>query len=289
MKITACRAASLGALTLVAVAMFAPGVALAVDATAAQALARQNNCFKCHAVDKKKEGPAWKEVAAKLKSDNGCRGKAVQAPHDRTEGEIRGRPPEDHPIIKSKTPTRPRTGRAGSCRFNSDRGELATEQSNDESPACGNGTKQKGERHETRSGTQFARLHRHSDWPSARPAPCRGPAGMTSKDDRVKEALAKDAVCTKCHDESDNKPILSYYQTRHGVKADARTPGCQTCHGASDAHVKNPQGVTPRPLPDIGVRNRPEARLVRRRSDGRPASPVTSRATAPTGRAASHQ
>jgi DmsE family decaheme c-type cytochrome len=73
---------------------------------------------------------------------------------------------------------------------------------------------------------------------------------MSSKEDRVKEALAKDAVCTKCHDESDNKPILAYYQSRHGVKADPRTPGCQTCHGASGAHVKNPQGVTPRPPPD---------------------------------------
>ena len=70
------------------------------------------------------------------------------------------------------------------------------------------------------------------------------------QDDRVKEALAKDAVCTKCHDENDNKPILAYYQSRHGVKADARTPGCQTCHGGSVAHVKNPQGVSPRPAPD---------------------------------------
>jgi DmsE family decaheme c-type cytochrome len=67
----------------------------------------------------------------------------------------------------------------------------------------------------------------------------------------VKAALAKDAVCTKCHEENDNKPILAYYQTRHGVKADERTPGCQTCHGASDTHVKNPQGTSPRPLPDV--------------------------------------
>ena len=66
-----------------------------------------------------------------------------------------------------------------------------------------------------------------------------------------KEALAKDAVCTKCHDENDNKPILAMYQTRHGVKADARTPGCQTCHGASVDHVKNPKGTKVRPLPDV--------------------------------------
>jgi DmsE family decaheme c-type cytochrome len=35
------------------------------------------------------------------------------------------------------------------------------------------------------------------------------------------------------------------------VKADARTPGCQTCHGTSDAHVKNPQGSRVRPSPDV--------------------------------------
>jgi DmsE family decaheme c-type cytochrome len=52
-------------------------------------------------------------------------------------------------------------------------------------------------------------------------------------------SLQGDAVCTRCHDESESKPILSMYKTPHGVKADARTPGCQTCHGSSEAHLKN--------------------------------------------------
>lgn len=39
----------------------------AVDADAAQALLKKSNCLKCHAVDKKKEGPAFKETAAKYK------------------------------------------------------------------------------------------------------------------------------------------------------------------------------------------------------------------------------
>jgi cytochrome c len=42
-------------------------VARAADAAAAQALARQNNCFRCHGIDKGKDGPAWKEVAAKYR------------------------------------------------------------------------------------------------------------------------------------------------------------------------------------------------------------------------------
>lgn len=51
--------------------------------------------------------------------------------------------------------------------------------------------------------------------------------------------MAGDKVCTECHDENDNKAILAVYKGRHGVKADGRTPGCQSCHGASVAHVKN--------------------------------------------------
>jgi len=41
--------------------------AQAVDADAAQALMKKSNCFKCHSLDKKKDGPAYQEVAAKLK------------------------------------------------------------------------------------------------------------------------------------------------------------------------------------------------------------------------------
>lgn len=39
-----------------------------VDAEAAQALAKKNDCFKCHAVDKTKKGPAYSRVAARLKN-----------------------------------------------------------------------------------------------------------------------------------------------------------------------------------------------------------------------------
>lgn len=52
-------------------------------------------------------------------------------------------------------------------------------------------------------------------------------------------ALKQDAVCTRCHDESEAKSILAIYQTRHGVKGDARAPSCQSCHGASENHLKN--------------------------------------------------
>ena len=63
-------------------------------------------------------------------------------------------------------------------------------------------------------------------------------------------SLARDQVCTRCHDEYDGK-VLTMYQTPHGVKADARTPSCQSCHGESIAHIKNPEGKSNRPEPDF--------------------------------------
>jgi DmsE family decaheme c-type cytochrome len=56
----------------------------------------------------------------------------------------------------------------------------------------------------------------------------------------VKSLLEKDAVCTTCHDASSPKKIFSIYQTKHGNRADSRAPGCQNCHGQSDAHIKEP-------------------------------------------------
>lgn len=40
---------------------------MALDEGAAEALARKSGCLKCHGIDKKKDGPAFKEVAAKYK------------------------------------------------------------------------------------------------------------------------------------------------------------------------------------------------------------------------------
>lgn len=60
---TVSRAAAL----LIAVAGVGP-VQAQVDADAAQALAKRNDCFKCHAIDKTKKGPPYKGVAARLKT-----------------------------------------------------------------------------------------------------------------------------------------------------------------------------------------------------------------------------
>ena len=59
------RALCAGAATILA---FAPVPdAAALDAAAAESLMKKSNCFKCHAVDRKKDGPSFKETAAKYK------------------------------------------------------------------------------------------------------------------------------------------------------------------------------------------------------------------------------
>jgi cytochrome c len=45
----------------------ASSAAFALDDAARETLMKDSKCFKCHAVDKKKDGPAFKEVAAKYK------------------------------------------------------------------------------------------------------------------------------------------------------------------------------------------------------------------------------
>jgi DmsE family decaheme c-type cytochrome len=64
-------------------------------------------------------------------------------------------------------------------------------------------------------------------------------------------ALKEDAVCTRCHDETDVWPVLEIYQTPHGVKADARTPTCIACHGKSEKHLHGDPNQKHRAAPDI--------------------------------------
>jgi cytochrome c len=88
------------ALAILALAV-APDV-FAVDAAAAQQLARQSNCFKCHAVDKKKEGPAYKEVAVKYKGKPDAEARLVQHITTGEKAKFDDGHEEDHPIVKTK-------------------------------------------------------------------------------------------------------------------------------------------------------------------------------------------
>jgi DmsE family decaheme c-type cytochrome len=57
--------------------------------------------------------------------------------------------------------------------------------------------------------------------------------------------LNGDAKCTACHDESDSPKLLAIGKTRHGVKADERTPSCTSCHGESVNHLTQKGGPKP--------------------------------------------
>ncbi len=52
---------------IVIAAIAAVGIAAAGTASAQEALAKSSGCLNCHAVDTKKMGPSFKEVAAKYK------------------------------------------------------------------------------------------------------------------------------------------------------------------------------------------------------------------------------
>ncbi len=56
-------------LTLLAALALPCASAHAVDAEAAEKVTKDNKCTKCHAVDRKKDGPAYRDTAAKYRGD----------------------------------------------------------------------------------------------------------------------------------------------------------------------------------------------------------------------------
>jgi cytochrome c len=78
-----------------------PAAAADVDAEAAQALAKKSNCLKCHSVDKKKEGPAFKETAAKYKGKPDAEAKLVTHLTTSPKVKVDGKE-EEHESVKTK-------------------------------------------------------------------------------------------------------------------------------------------------------------------------------------------
>jgi len=60
-----------------------------------------------------------------------------------------------------------------------------------------------------------------------------GTAALSAEDLVLKD----DAKCTECHHESDEPALLHIGKTKHGTRADGRTPTCVSCHGESAAHL----------------------------------------------------
>jgi cytochrome c len=97
------RIISIGALTAVAAALsFSMPAIAAVDVAKAESLARQNSCFKCHGVDKKKDGPSYKEVAAKFKGKADAEQRLITHITTGEKAKFPDGHEEEHKIIKTK-------------------------------------------------------------------------------------------------------------------------------------------------------------------------------------------
>lgn len=72
----------------------------AVDAKAAEALARKSGCFKCHAVDKKKDGPSYQQLAEKFKGKPDASAKLYTHLTTNTKIKIDGKE-DDHISLKT--------------------------------------------------------------------------------------------------------------------------------------------------------------------------------------------
>ena len=88
---------------LVALAGMAPAHA-AVDEAAAQSLAKKNDCFKCHAIDKTKKGPSYKKIAAKFKEKKLGEKDAIKQMTMGYKVKLEDGTEEEHKIIDTKDP-----------------------------------------------------------------------------------------------------------------------------------------------------------------------------------------
>jgi cytochrome c len=94
----------LGALAAVISCTFAGSSWAAIDAVAAKKLARKDSCLRCHAVDRKKEGPSYQSVAYKYKDKPEALDKLVEHITSGEKVKLTDGHEENHKITKAKDP-----------------------------------------------------------------------------------------------------------------------------------------------------------------------------------------
>ncbi len=94
---------SLSAAVVLSVAALSPAQA-AVDVDAAKALAKSNDCLKCHAADKEKKGPSMKKIAEKYKGKPDGIEKAIKNMTQGQKVKLTDGTEEEHKIIDTKDP-----------------------------------------------------------------------------------------------------------------------------------------------------------------------------------------
>ena len=93
--------AFVSASVMLAFAALVPAYA-AVDVDAAKALAKKNDCFKCHAVDKTKKGPSMKKISAKYKGKADGMEKGIKNITTTHTVKLEDGTEEEHKIIDTK-------------------------------------------------------------------------------------------------------------------------------------------------------------------------------------------
>ena len=106
-RITSSKSAVTKILIPLAVALIGLGSnvqAAEVDADAANKLAKRNDCFKCHAIDKTKKGPSYKKIAAKYKGKPDGEEKAIKNMTSGAKVKLEDGTEEEHKVIDTKDP-----------------------------------------------------------------------------------------------------------------------------------------------------------------------------------------
>jgi cytochrome c len=89
-------------LAIAALAGFSTQTIAAVDADAAAALFKKNDCSKCHSVDKTKKGPSLKKIAANHKGKADGQDKLVKSMTTGPKVKLDDGSQEDHKVIDTK-------------------------------------------------------------------------------------------------------------------------------------------------------------------------------------------
>lgn len=87
-------------LFIAAASMLGSGSALALDAGAAEKLARKSGCLKCHAPEKDKDGPSMKELSGKWKVKPDAEAKLLKHLTSKPMVKIDGKE-EEHATLKT--------------------------------------------------------------------------------------------------------------------------------------------------------------------------------------------
>jgi cytochrome c len=90
--------------TVAAVLAFSAAAQSQVNAAAAQALAKKNDCFKCHALDKDKKAPSYQKIAAKYKGKPDGEEKVIKNMTTGPKVKLADGTEDEHPVIDAKDP-----------------------------------------------------------------------------------------------------------------------------------------------------------------------------------------